>query len=217
MSKYNSYAQRLNDLFHETATEYKKLADAVEAAERELQQYPEHHPGTVYEAKQLAAKAALTAAQEVFRHDVNALFSRYEKGVDSLTAELEKAVQSECVAKPADIDGNALELLKSGIMTASDYAAMVEQYSSNATMSRMILKYADEQRKTMSDTVERQQMTAVTMRAKANSTGEASGWGELVTTARIYSGVKEPMRAKYVQGIQTYWDKPDIQEAIRNF
>lgn len=217
MSKYNSYAKRLNDLFHETATEYKKLANAVEAAEREAQQYPEHHPGTVYEAKKLAAKAALTAANEVFRHGVNDLFARYERGVSNLTAELEKAVQSECAVKPADIDSNALELLKSGIMTVSDYAAMVEQYSSNATMSRLILKYADEQRQTMRDAAERQQMTAITMRAKANSTGEASGWGELVNTANIYSGSKNPMRSKYVQDVQAYWDKPEIQAAIENF
>lgn len=217
MSKYNHFARRLNDLFHETAAEYASLAEALEKAEQEAQKYTEHHPGTVYEAKQMAAKAALSAAKEVFRHGVNDLFARYEKGVNDLTAELEKAVQGECVAKPADIDNNALELLKSGVMTASDYAAMVDQYSSNATMARIIHKFADERRQTVTDAAERQQMAAITMRAKAHSTGEASGWGDLAETARIYSGAREPMRAKYVQDMQKRWDSPEIQAAINEF
>ncbi len=217
MSKYNHFAKRLNDLFHETAAEYKALVDTVEAAEREVQQYPAHHNSPVSEAKKMAAIAALNAAKEVFRHGVNDLFARYEQGVNDLTVEIEKAVQGECVAKPADIDSNALELLKSGIMTVSDFSAMVDQYSSNATMSRLILKYADEQRQTMTEAAERQQMTAVTMRAKANSTGEASGWGELASAARIYSGAREPMRTKYVQDMQKRWDSPEIQAAIDNF
>lgn len=66
MSKYNSYAKRLNDLFHDTASEYSELSAAAEKAKQDLQKYPEDHPGTVYDAKKKAAESTLKAAQEVF-------------------------------------------------------------------------------------------------------------------------------------------------------
>ena len=45
---------------------------------------------------------------------------------------------------PDAIDTNALELLKSGILTADDIFSMVNKYDSNLTMLRLISKTAKE-------------------------------------------------------------------------
>lgn len=217
MSKYNSYAKRLNDLFHETATAYKELTDTVEAAEQKAQQYPERHPGTLYEAEKLAARAAADAAKERFRTESHNLFERYEQGLAALNAEFESTVMRDQTANPADIDGNALELLKSGIMTVSDFDAMLAQYGENATMSRLIHKFADERRQTVTDTAERQQMAAIAARAKVSSDGASGSWRELVNAAKIYSGAREPLRSGYVFSMQEHWDKPELQETIEKF
>ena len=67
---------------------------------------------------------------------------------------LEKAVQKDGLANPEAIDANALELLKSGVLTVEDYSAFSEKYSGNSTMLKLVAKYALEasEKRTMSKT-----------------------------------------------------------------
>lgn len=55
--------------------------------------------------------------------------------------EVEQHFYSRFHVSPADIDMNALELLKSGILTDMELANMAQEYANNCTMSRMIGKY----------------------------------------------------------------------------
>lgn len=47
-------------------------------------------------------------------------------------------------ATPDKLDANALELLKSGVLTDAEIKNMAQKYSENATMCRLISKYAQE-------------------------------------------------------------------------
>lgn len=55
---------------------------------------------------------------------------------------LRRALEADVRANPDAIDDNALELLKSGAMTVDDYFSFAERYKNNATMLRVISKYA---------------------------------------------------------------------------
>lgn len=60
--------------------------------------------------------------------------------------ELAAAIDDAYSADPAQLDTATLELLKSGILTGSEYAKLLEQAkaASNPTMVRMIGRYAGE-------------------------------------------------------------------------
>lgn len=53
-------------------------------------------------------------------------------------------MRASSTVDPDAIDANALELLKSGILTADDIFSMVNKYDSNLTMLRLISKTAKE-------------------------------------------------------------------------
>lgn len=58
--------------------------------------------------------------------------------------EVEQHFYSRFHVSPADLDVNALELLKSGILTDAELENLAAQYNGNATMQRMIGKYMQE-------------------------------------------------------------------------
>ncbi len=96
------------------------------------------------------AKAARTAAN--FR-DAEAkltairrnLPEQIEKQVKGIRAELSAAVDEHFAAKPEEIDGATLELLKSGILRPAEYQRLVNRFidEENPTMTRMIASYAE--------------------------------------------------------------------------
>lgn len=58
--------------------------------------------------------------------------------------EVEQHFYSRFHVSPADLDMNAVELLKSGILTDAELENLAAQYNGNATMQRMIGKYMQE-------------------------------------------------------------------------
>lgn len=81
--------------------------------------------------------------------------AEHKKNMEKIAAEArEKALgvrqevaerfNSRFHVSPADLDLNALELLKSGILTDTELANMAQEYANNCTMSRMIGKYMEE-------------------------------------------------------------------------
>lgn len=216
MSKYNEYARRLDKAFRDVVREYNDLVLSVKAAQKTVDSYANAR-GSIDVAKKNAAIATLNATKEEVHHNSYKLLDQFCRDVDGLTMELKAAATNESVVNPKDIDANAMELLKSGIMTGADYAAMVERYSNNTTMLRLIGKYADEARKTAEDVAERQRITVAIGDAQKNSIGVVEQFEVLARTAKIYSGSNSPSRAQYVQSMQGHWDEPDIQAAIDNF
>lgn len=216
MSVYNQYAKKLNKAFQDMAEEYGRLAAAVNGAKNRLNDYPESHPGTVYDAEKRAAQARLDAETAKLNTEAPRIMERFCDTVDSLTAQVKKAVADGNVVNPAEIDGNALELLKSGVMTVSDYAAMVDRYSGNKTMLRLIGKYADDARKDAQGE-DRQRLAAVSIAARENSTGAVDQWEWLASAAKTYSGKNSSRSVSYVQAMQEHWNEADIQAAIENF
>lgn len=216
MSKYNEYAKRLDKVFRDVVREYNDLVLSVDAAQRTVDSYADARDGMGI-AKKSAAITMLNATKEEVHRNSQKLFEQFYRDVDGLTMELKAAAANEYAVNPTDVDANAMELLKSGIMTGADYAAMVERFSNNSTMLRLIGKYADEARKTTDDVAERQKFAVAIADARNKSVGVVERFEHLARTAKIYSGGKIPDRAQYVQSMQGNWDKPEVQAAIENF
>lgn len=148
MSNFNSYAKRLNEIAQAAFTEYKKAEAAYYKAEAKAKEYPPRN-GYIdadYAAKQARAQAEFLEAKAAFDKTKRDFGQTPTQAIQELRNELAEAVQSAYSIDPAQLDNNTLELLKSGIMTANEYAKLMAdaQAAGNPTMVRMIAKYADD-------------------------------------------------------------------------
>lgn len=146
MSKYNSYAARMNDLAKENFSAFLKAKAELEAAERHYKD--NQRPRGIWNAD--AEKIARVARAEADYAEKKAAYEaarrKFEGSADGLRgirSELAKAIDADNMANPDDLDGNTLELLKSGILKPSEYGSLLDKFSGNATMSRMIGSYAE--------------------------------------------------------------------------
>lgn len=145
MSKFNSYAKKVDEVAKAAFEAYRKAEQAYKKAEEKAREYPQRG-GMVdaeYAAKSaraqadfLEAKAAFEAARRTFR-DSGAQFN-------AMRSELAQALNDAYSVDPAALDSNTLELLKSGILNGSEYAKLLNEAkaANNPTMVRMIGKYA---------------------------------------------------------------------------
>ena len=146
MSKFNSYARKLDDIAKEAFTEYRTAYAAMKKAEQRAKEYP-HKTGNViaeYAVKSARAQADYTEAKAAYDKARRNFGAAQEKAIKDLRSELAAALDDAYSADPAALDSNTLELLKSGIMSASEYAKLMSaaQAAGNATMVRLIGKYA---------------------------------------------------------------------------
>ena len=82
---------------------------------------------------------------------------------------LENAIGENNRAKSSDMDGNAIELLKSGILAPKEYEALLNDFKGNPTMVRMIGRYAENgarEAEARGDHDARRTLTAVSFNSK---------------------------------------------------
>lgn len=145
MSKFNSYARKVNDIATAAFEEYRKTEQAYKKAEEQARQYPQRH-GMVdaqYAAKSARAQADFLEAKEAYRKAKGVLES-HKSEIAALRKELIAELDDHYAADPAALDSSTLELLKSGVLKANEYAKLMDKAQSdgNYTMARMIAKYA---------------------------------------------------------------------------
>ena len=90
------------------------------------------------------ARAQLLEAEHTFREAESRVWAEFDRQKDAIRRDLESKVRASSTVDPDAIDANALELLKSGILTADDVFSLVDKYDSNITMLRLISKTAKE-------------------------------------------------------------------------
>ena len=149
MSNYNKYAQKFNEIAKAAFAEAQKADDALTAAEDAKRQYPQRTGYGItpdYNVKAAKAQAEYLEAEQQKRAVRDKMGYDYRNQVLKLREELQREIEADYRVKPEQIDTNALELLKSGIMSADEYAAMLQNAAANNnyTMARLVGKYADD-------------------------------------------------------------------------
>lgn len=145
MSKFNIFAKRLDEAFRKSCSEYNAAFHALECTQQASRDANAWKPGDSAEEKQASIDCAA-----VKLHDAEATFSEVSARIwdnfkttrHTIRAELEQAVRTADIVNPDAINNNALELMKSGVMTSDDYAAFVKKYGNNPTMLRLISHYS---------------------------------------------------------------------------
>lgn len=137
MSKFNQYAKQIDRIVREAAEEFRKAQAAVIDAENAAKKANARRgldADTRYEAS--VADAKLQKARDDFRK-VKFDLAKVTDAVASVRKEFVAAVDEEYAAKPADIDLQTVELLRSGILTERDYINLLNT-AQNRTMRKMI-------------------------------------------------------------------------------
>ena len=147
MSKYNEYAQRLDVAFKTAREEYMEACNQLQAAqkaERDAQAWRAETYRGENDLRRQRAKAELLEAEHTFKATESRVWAEFDRQKEAIRRDLESDVLASSTVDPDAIDTNALELLKSGILTADDIFSMVNKYDSNLTMLRLISKTAKE-------------------------------------------------------------------------
>lgn len=214
MSKYNHFARDLDDAFKAARSEYTTAYNAVEQAQNAVQ-----NAGTDALKKQIAA-LQLQDAEESMRKESARIWSEFDAKAAELRRALEKEVQTNNLADPSAIDSNAVELMKTGVLTTDDYFNFADKYDGNATMLRLIGYYA---REAAAATEDRKDKVALTVLAQdcANGMGKTlKAFDELLTAANYCSGRggygKRRNSPGFTVSMSAKW-KELVADAVRNF
>lgn len=176
MSKFNSYARKMNEIANATFAEYRAKSDAVKSAESRSKAYPRRNGADpAYLAKSARAEADLAEARNAFDQMRRHLFDDKRREIVAVRAELVEALNKEYAADPSKVDMQTLELLRSGIMSADEYSRLIDAAASNGnhTMVRLIAKSAaDMAEKTTGDADVSRSYRLVSHRGKGNDGNE---------------------------------------------
>ena len=154
MSRFNSYAKRMNEIANAAFAEYREKEAAVKSAESRYNAYPRRNGADpAYMAKSARAEADLAEARNAFDQMRRHLFDDKRREIAAVRAELEKAVFDTFAADPKSVDGNTLALMNSGIMTADEYSRLIDSAiaSGNFTMTRLLAKSAADMAEKVTD------------------------------------------------------------------
>jgi len=182
MSKYNSYARNLDAAFRAARDEYT-------AVYNELAKAKENASTAGLDAvKQQIATLQLQEAENKMRTETARIWAAFDAKAAELRSALEKEVQTSNLADPSAIDSNAVELMKTGVMTVDDYFGFADRYDGNPTMLKLIAHYAKEAADSADD---RKDKVALTVLAQdcAKGTGKTlKAWDSMMTAANYCSG-----------------------------
>ena len=206
MSQFNIYARKLDTAFKEARSEYNTAFRALQEAQQASRDANAWKPGDSAEEEQIrTTRAALK------QHDFKA--SRR-----TIRAELDQAVRAANIANPDAIDNNALELMKTGVLSLADYSAFMERFDSNHTMLKLVGHYAAEAAKTTDSRREAAALNAFLLDAQS---GEGACMRALVSISAISDicGDVDGYRRKspgVIVSMSEKWD--DLAgEAVENF
>ena len=181
-TKYNHFAKELDAAFRTARSEYAAVYD-------ELTKAKENASAAGLDAvKKQIATLQLQEAENKMRTETERIWSVFDAKAAELRSALEKEVQTSNLADPSAIDSNAVELMKTGVLTVDDYFGFADRYDGNPTMLKLIGHYAKEAADSADD---RKNKVALTVLAQdcAKGTGKTlKAWDSMMTAANYCSG-----------------------------
>lgn len=213
-TKYNHFAKDLDTAFKAARDEYAAAYNAVEQTRKAMQDAGQDA------LKRQIATLQLQEAETKMRQEAARIWTEFDAKAADLRRALEKEVQTSNLADPSAIDSNAVELLKTGVLTVDDYFSFADRYSENPTMLKLIGYYAKE---AADGTDDRKDRVALTVLAQdcAKGTGKTlKAWDDLMTTVNYCSGRGGSGSRRQTPGVVAHmgewWDELS-GEIIENF
>ena len=223
MGRYYSFGQRLDTAYKSALDEFAKAWKKLMDAQERFDEAGRWHLGETQAERELntaKARIALVEAQEAFESKRTSIWDNFNQQRAQIKKELEEAVKEDGTASPDAVDNNGLEILKSGILSADEYADFAEKYDSNPTMLRFVAKYAREAADTMKDDPKaRATLNSVAMACQDGRSAPLRAWDDLSKicdhcSGQSRKGVTE--RPEHIINMGAHWAELSA-EAIQNF
>lgn len=135
MSKFNTYARRLDETAKKHFTEFSEASAALNKAQ-------EARKFATTEAEKARREGDLIEAKEKYDATMSTWAERGERALRDLRGELEAAIAAAFVVNPADVNQNVATLLDSGICSSADFERLLKD-ADNSTMQRLILSHIE--------------------------------------------------------------------------
>lgn len=166
MSEFNSYAKKVDEIARTVFAEYVEREQALKKATDKMNASAN---GSALEKAR--AKADYEQEKETYGHFLRNNPGQAKDDIANIRAELEKAISSQHVFDAEQVDSVTLELLKSGLLTAREYADILTkaEKTKNYTLSQLVGRYAMKQARETSDTMEQNALYSVHARSNADS------------------------------------------------
>ena len=215
MSQFNIYARKLDTAFKEARSEYNTAFRALQEAQQASRDANAWKPGDSAEEKQ-ALK--LHDAEATFNEVSARVWDNFKATRRTIRAELEQAVRAANIANPDAIDNNALELMKTGVLSPADYSAFMERFDSNPTMLKLVGHYAAEAAKAADDRKQAAALNAIALDCQSGEGAVMRAW-DSISAISDSCGDGDGYRRKspgVIVSMSEKWD--DLAgEAVENF
>ena len=216
MSEFNIFAKRLDEAFRKSCSEYNAAFHALECAQQASRDANAWRLGDSAEEKQVrTARAALKLhdAEATFNEVSARVWDNFKATRHTIRAELEQAVRTADIVNPDAINNNALELMKSGVLTSDDYAAFVKKYGNNPTMLRLISHYSAEAAKAQNNSGEAIALNSISDACQSWKGKALQKFDDLSDYCGNITGREEPDE---VSGMIEKWDELSLN-SVENF
>ena len=181
-TKYNHFAKDLDAAFKAARNEYAAAYNAVEQTRKAMQDAGQDA------LKRQIATLQLQEAEKKMRQETGRIWSVFDAKAAELRRALEKEVQTSNLADPSAIDGNAVELMKTGVLTVDDYFGLADRYGENPTMLKLIGHYAKEAADSAGDRKDTVALTVLAQDCAKGAGPTLKAWDSMMTAANYCSG-----------------------------
>ena len=182
MSEFNHFAKDLDTAFRAARDEYT-------AVYNELTKAKENASAAGLDAvKKQIATLQLQEAENSLRKEAARNWTEFDAKAADLRRALEKEVQTSNLADPSAIDSNAVELMKTGVLTVDDYFGFADRYDGNPTMLKLIGHYAKEAADSTDDRKDRVALTVLAQDCAKGTGKTLKAWDSMMTAANYCSG-----------------------------
>lgn len=203
MSKYNKYAKELDKAFKEARKAYREEAKVVSIAEK-------FSSIGKTDAELIVAQQRYNDAKSEFRHEANVIWQNFNIKAQAIRDALNEEIQSDNMANPADIDTNALELIKTGVLSPAEYEKLAGTFKNNPTMCKMLAHYADRQAQDTTDNNAKAEYRAIADELRNSKNVRLQDFDAMVNIADYCSGhgtQGQMNQSSYVLGMADRWEE----------
>ena len=182
MSEFNHFAKELDEAFRTARSEYAAVYDELTKAKENAS------TAGLDAVKKQIATLQLQEAEKKMRQETGRIWSVFDAKAAELRSALEKEVQTSNLADPSAIDSNAVELMKTGVLTVDDYFGFADRYDGNPTMLKLIGHYAKEAADSAGDRKDKVALTVLAQDCAKGAGPTLKAWDSMMTAANYCSG-----------------------------
>lgn len=182
MSEFNHFAKELDEAFRTARSEYAAVYDELTKAKENAS------TAGLDAVKKQIATLQLQEAEKKMRQETGRIWSVFDAKAAELRSALEKEVQTSNLADPSAIDSNAVELMKTGVLTVDDYFGFADRYGENPTMLKLIGHYAKEAADSAGDRKDKVALTVLAQDCAKGAGPTLKAWDSMMTAANYCSG-----------------------------